>query len=176
MNTDFLIEKSVQIRQIRVIRVPNHGNSQRDFNKTHLKAHPAEVTIIHPAHPLRGQTFPALQQSPEEVLIQLSSGEQRFIALAWTDQAVPPVTLAGARFLLDQLVILRQRLDALSQKKLSSGTIPPQKAQSLEGGVHGKARSVYAGPIVPGTTSPGDRHFGAADSASTKPAGGGETR
>jgi len=29
MNTDFLIEKSVQIRQIRVIRVPNHGNSQR---------------------------------------------------------------------------------------------------------------------------------------------------
>jgi len=154
----------------------HHANSQRDFNKTHLKAHPAEVTIIHPAHPLRGQTFPALQQSPEEVLIQLSSGEQRFIALAWTDQAVPPVTLAGARFLLDQLVILRQRLDALSQKKLSSGTIPPQKAQSLEGGVHGKARSVYAGPIVPGTTSPGDRHFGAADSASTKPAGGGETR
>ena len=31
MNTDFLIEKSVQIRQIRVIRVPNHGNSQRAF-------------------------------------------------------------------------------------------------------------------------------------------------
>ena len=32
MNTDFLIEKSVQIRQIRVIRVPNHGNSQRARN------------------------------------------------------------------------------------------------------------------------------------------------
>ncbi len=31
MNTDFLIEKSVQIRQIRVIRVPNHGNSQRAY-------------------------------------------------------------------------------------------------------------------------------------------------
>jgi hypothetical protein len=29
MNTDFSIKKSVQIRQIRVIRVLNHGNSQR---------------------------------------------------------------------------------------------------------------------------------------------------
>jgi hypothetical protein len=87
------------------------------------------VTIVHPTHPYRGQEFPVLQQSPEEVLIQLPSGEQRFIALAWTDQVAPPVTLAGARFLLDQLVTLRQRLDALSQKRLSSGTIPPQKDQ-----------------------------------------------
>jgi len=136
-----------------------------------------EVTIVHPAHPLRGQTFPVLQQSPDEALIQLPSGEQRFIALAWTDQAVSPVTRAGACFLLEQLVSLRQRLDALSQKRLSSGTIPPQKEQQLEGGVRGKARSVYAGPIVPGATGPGNRPFSADDPAPTEQAGcGGKTR
>jgi hypothetical protein len=145
-----------------------HGDSQSDTNKTHLKAHPTEVTIVHPTHPLRGQTFPVLQQSPNEVLIQLPSGEQRFIALAWTDQAVPPVTRPGAYFLLDQLVTLRQRLDALSQNRLPSGTIPPQKEQQLEGGVHGEARAVHAGPIIPGTASPGDCHISADDPASTE--------
>jgi hypothetical protein len=134
------------------------------------------VTIVHPTYPYRGQTFPVLQQSPEEVLIQLPCGEQRFIALAWTDQVAPPVTLAGARFLLDHLVTLRQRVDALSQKQLSSGTIPPQKDQQLEGGVHGTAASVHAGPIIPGTTSPGYHHFSADDPATTKQACGGETR
>ena len=135
-----------------------------------------EVTIVHPAHPLRGQTFPVLQQSPDEALIQLPSGEQRFIALAWTDQAVPPVTRAGACFLLEQLVSLRQRLDALSQKRLSSGTIPPQKEQQLEGGVRGKVHSVHVDPIVPGTTSSGDRHFSAVDPAPTEQACGGGAR
>jgi hypothetical protein len=159
-----------------VIRVQNHGNSQSDINKTHLKAHPSDVTIIHPAHPLRGQTFPSLQRSSAGVLIQLPSGEQRFVALAWTDLVAAPVTLTGTRFLPEQLVALRQRLDALSHKKPSSGTIPPQKDQQLEGGTHGKARSVHAGPIVPGATSPGDRHFSADDPAATEQTGGGETR
>jgi len=135
------------------------------------------VTIIHPTHPLRGQTFPVLQQSPDNVLIQLPSGEQRFIDLPWTDQAVPPITRAGTCFLLDQLVTLRQRLDALSQNRLPSGTIPPQEEQQLEGGAYGKARAVHAGPIVPGATGPGDHHFSADDPASTEPVGcGGEIR
>ena len=117
-----------------------------------------------------------LQQLPEEFLIQFSNGEQRLIALAWTDQVVAPISLPGACFLLDHLVSLRQQLDALSQKRLSVGTILPQEDQYLEGGVHGKARSVHTDPSAPSTTSPGDRHFSAVDPASTQQAQGGEIR
>jgi hypothetical protein len=117
-----------------------------------------------------------LHQLHDEVLIQLSSAEQRFIALDWTDQAAPPVALAGSRFLLDHLVTLRQRLDAFSHKRLYSGTIPPQKDRQLEGGTHGTDRSDEVGPIVPGTTSAGHCHFSTDDSASTVQASGGETR
>jgi hypothetical protein len=154
----------------------NHGNSQRHIIKTHIKAHPDQVTILHPAHPLCGQTFPVLHRSHDQVLIQLSAVEQRLIALDWTDQAAPPITLAGACFLLDHLITLRQRLDALSQKKTNSGTIPPQEDRQLEGGTHGKTHSVHIGPIVPGTTSPGDRRFSAADPAPAEQDSGGQAR
>jgi len=144
----------------------HHGNSQSDINKTHKKATPGEVTIIHPTHPLRGQTFTVLQRSSENVLVQLPSGEQRFIGLSWTDQEIPAISMAGAKFLLDQLVSLRQQVDALSQNKLTTGTIPPQRKEQLEGGEHGKAHSIHTGPVDPGPTSPGDRDFSTNDPAS----------
>ena len=151
-----------------MIILENHVNSQSNTGKTHLKATPGVVTIVHPTHPLCGQTFAVLQRSSETVLIQLPSGEQRFIALTWTDQVVGPISMAGAYFLLDQLVSLRQQVDALSQKKLTAGTIPPQRHEQLEGGVHGKAHSVHAGPVDPDTTSPGDRDFSSNDPTSTE--------
>ena len=117
-----------------------------------------------------------LRQVAGEYLIELSSAEQRLIAIDWTDQAAPPVALAGSRFLLDHLVTLRQRLDACSHKMLYSGTIPPQKDQQLEGGPHGTACSDEISPTDPGTTNACHRHFGADDPSSTEQASGGEAR
>ena len=153
-----------------------HGDSQRHLIETHSKTPITQVTLLHPTHPLRGQTFPVLHQSSDEVLIQLPSGQQRFIPLDWTDQVVPPATPAGMRFLLEHLVSLCQRVDALFQKQMNSGTIPPQKDRQAEGGPYGKARSVHVGSTDPGTTRPGDRHFSAADPAPTEQDCGGEAR
>jgi hypothetical protein len=141
-----------------------HANSQSDKDKTHLKTSLGEVTITHPAHPLCGQTFKVLQRSKEAILIQLPSGEQRFIAISWTDQSVSPLSMAGAKFLPDQLVNMRQQVDTLWQKKLTTGTIPPQRQEQL-GGEHGKPHSIHAGAVDPGRTSPGDRDFSANDLA-----------
>jgi hypothetical protein len=139
----------------------------RYCDKTHKKATPGEVTIVHPVHPLRGQTFAVLHRTSETVLVQLPSGEQRFIALSWTDQVVPVISMAGANFLLDQLVSLRQQVDTLSQKKLTKGTIPPQRHEQL-GGEYGKAHSIHAGPIDPGTTNSGDCDISTNDPASNE--------
>lgn len=117
-----------------------------------------------------------LQQRTDELLIQLPGGEQRFIALSWTDQAVTPVTQPGAYFLLDQLVNLRKRLDAIYQDRRHSGTIPPEREQQLEGGAHGKSSAVQSDPIIRRTTSSGDRPISADDPASTEQdSGGGES-
>jgi hypothetical protein len=153
-----------------------HGHSQRRLIETHIKAHPEQVTILHPAHPLHGQTFPVLHQSQDEVLIQVSAVEQRLIALDWTDQVASPATLAGARFLLDHLITVRHRLDALSHTRPYSGTMPPQEDRQLEGGIHGKTRSVHLDPLVPGTTCPSDRPFSADDPTPTQPDKGGQAR
>ena len=155
-------------------QVSHGGNSQRHTIKTHLKAHPQQVTIIHLTHPLRGQTFRVLRQVADEYLIELSSAEQRFIAIDWTDQVPPPVTLPGARFLLDHLVILRQRLDAFSHPRSYWDTISPQEGQPLEGDMHGTAHTDEVSPIDCRRTNASDCHFSADGSTSTEQAGGGK--
>lgn len=100
------------------------GNRSQE---THLKAHYDVVRITHPAHPLRGQSFPVVRQSKENALwveIQLANGEGRLIPLDWTDQSSPIVTLPETRFLLANLLALRQRVDSLLQTAQESDILP----------------------------------------------------
>jgi hypothetical protein len=152
----------------------HHGGSQRHFNETPSKAGFSEVTILHPAHPLLGQLFPVIQQSSaEEVLIELSNGQQYYIPIDWTDQAAPRVSFPGACFLLENLLTLQQRLEAISQKKGNSGPIPSQSHRQAEGEKHATAGSVHIIPAFPGTACPGDRYFGTNDPATMEQAEGG---
>jgi hypothetical protein len=104
------------------------------------------VRITHPAHPLRGQSFPTVQhqkhKNTHSIEIQLGDGECRFIPLGWTDQAPPTVTLPGARFLLASLLLLRQRLDGLLQIAEKSSILPPNDTQ-IEGGSSGFPEPVH---------------------------------
>ncbi|MCK4314559.1 MAG: hypothetical protein KAX24_02195 [Anaerolineae bacterium] len=97
------------------------------------------VCITHPAHPLQGQSFPLVQhhrkgQDTHLVKIQLDNGEHRLIPLAWTDQAPPRTTLPGARFVLANLISLRQLLDMLLPTLEKSGILPPQTDSRGKGG------------------------------------------
>lgn len=134
------------------------------------------MRVVHPAHPLRGQVFPVIQQSGEEVLIRLANGQQYYIPLDWTDQILPSICLPGACFRLADLLALCQRVAALSQKKQNSGTIPSQNNRSAEGDRHATTNPVHFGPAFPGTACPGDRHFGSDHLAPMGPAGRGETQ
>ena len=94
------------------------------------------MCITHPAHPLQGQSFPLVQhhrkgQDTHLVKIQLNNGEHRLIPLAWTDQSPPRTTLPGARFVLADLISLRQLLDTLLE---ISGILPPQTDFRDKGG------------------------------------------
>jgi hypothetical protein len=110
------------------------------------------------------------------VLIQLPNGQQQFIPLDWTDQATLRVSLPGACFLLEHLRTLRQRLEALSQKKGDSGTIPSQSNRKAEGDRNGTTGAVEVGPAFSGATRPDDRYFGTDDPATMEPAGRGEAQ
>jgi hypothetical protein len=154
----------------------NHGDSRRNIPKPQLKTHFTQVTVLHPAHPLCGQVFPVIQQSSGEVLIQISNGQQYFIPLDWTDQTSRHVTLPGACFLLEHLLTLRKRLEALSQENRKLGTIPSQSNSQAEGEKYGKAEPVHIGATIPGAAHPGDCHFGADDSAPDESSGRGETK
>ena len=156
--------------------VSHHGKSRSTINKTQLKAHFTQVTVLHPAHPLNGQVFPIIHQSSGEVLIQLPNGQQYFIPLDWTDQTPPQITLPGACFLLEHLLTLRKRLEALSQENRKLGTIPSQSNSQVEGDRDGKAGPVHNGPTFPGAAHPGDRHFGTDDPAPNEQGGRGETK
>jgi hypothetical protein len=119
--------------------------------------------------------FPVLQQSAEEVLIQLPNGQQYFIPLDWTDQAPPHVCLSGACFLLEHLLTLQQRLEALSHKNRNEGTIPSQSNRQAEGEKYATADPVHVGPAFPGAARPGDRPLGPDHPAALEPAGKGAT-
>jgi len=74
--------------------------------------------------------------------IQLADGERRFIPLEWTDQMLPTVTLPGARFLLANLLLLRQRLDGLLPVVQESSILPQDDTQ-IEGGSNGFLEPVH---------------------------------
>jgi len=123
------------------------------------------VRIIHPAHPLREQSFPVLHQGGEKgnqlLKIQLPDGECRFIPLDWTDQASSTVHRPGARFLIANLLTLRQRLNALLPKSIESGTIPPENETPITGGNYGQPASFPLATSVGGPTEAGHRYPGA---------------
>ncbi len=125
---------------------------------------------------MRGQVFPVIQQSGDEILIQLSNGQQYFIPHDWTDQAPSPVCLSGACFMLEHLLTLCQRVAVLSHKNRNVGTIPSQSNRLAEGDRYGITDPAYMDPAFPGTARPGDRSVGANDPAAMEPAEQGETR
>ena len=106
------------------------------------------MRLTHPTHPLRGQSFPVVQQQHRDniplIEIQLPDGECRLIPLDWTDQIPQLAMLPGARFLLANLLSLRQRLDALLPPAKESSILPPEKTE-IEGGSDGTRQP---GPVV----------------------------
>lgn len=136
------------------------------------------MCITHPAHPLRGQSFPIIQhqqqKNPHLIEIQLADGERRFIPLVWTDQRPPVVTLPGARFLLSNLLLLRQQLDGLLPLLEEPSTLS-QKDNQTEGGSDELPHPVHLAGSDRGSTSASGRHSGADIAAPTheKRSGGG---
>jgi hypothetical protein len=146
--------------------------------ETHIKAHSGEVRITHPAHPLQGQSFSVMQhqiqKDPHVIEIQLPDGERRFVPLDWTDRAPPVVTVPGARFLLANLLAVRQRLDLLLQTPAISDTLPPNHTQLKEGGSDANPPSVICLVATDrGATNPGDCYLGADVAAPTDETTGG---
>jgi len=91
---------------------------------------------------LRGQSFPIVQEqhwhkdNAHLLEIQLPDGERRLVPLDWTDQIPQPVTPPGARFLLANLLSVRQRVDALLPAATESSILPLEKHET-EGGSDG---------------------------------------
>jgi hypothetical protein len=146
--------------------------------KTHLKAHSNCVRITHPAHPLQGQSFPVVQLHRKEgdthlIKIQLDNGECRLIPSSWTDQCPPVTTLPGARFVLANLLSLRQCVDSLLRTADKSGILSPQHDTSSTGGSDENAKSTHVVRTDGGSTSTGHCHPGADGLAPTGEGEGG---
>ena len=166
------------MRRIDRIKSGEFAKSQIRSLETHIKTHSTLVRITHPAHPLRGRSFPVVQrqrrgQNTELVKIQLEDGERRLIPLDWTDQAPPVVTLPGARFLIANLISLRQRLDLLLQASEKSDIIPPRNDTQIEGGTDEDSESIHVVETDRGSTSTSSRHSGTDAFAPTGEARGG---
>ena len=138
--------------------------------ETLLKAHSTHVRIIHPAHPLRGQSFPIIQHqrkdNPHLIEIQLTGGERRFIPLDWTDRKLSVVAPSGARFLLANLLSLRQRLDGLLPT-VEESSILPQDDTRIKGGSSGFPEPVRMVETDKNSTQANHSHPGANPSAPT---------
>mgnify|MGYP007082012144 CR=1 FL=1 len=52
-----------------------------------------------------------------QILVTLPNGSQQLIPVEWTDQGNHPISPPGAIFLFERLMMLRQRLDSLLEKK-----------------------------------------------------------
>ena len=148
----------------------NQATPPSRSQKTQLKAHSDYVRITHPAHPLRGQSFPIIshqkQKNPHLIEIQLADGERRFIPLDWTDQVLPVITLPDVRFLLTNLLLLRKQLNGLLPLIEETGTLSQQDNQ-IEGGSDELSQPTYLVSTDKGATDTGDSHSGANSSAST---------
>jgi hypothetical protein len=130
------------------------------------------VCITHPAHPLRGQSFPIIQhqkqENPDLIQIQLADDERRFIPLEWTDQKPAVITVPGARFLLTNLLLVRRQLDGLLPLIEEPSTLP-HKDNQIEGGSDELPQSVHLGGPDRSSTGAGHGHSGAASAAPTHP-------
>lgn len=128
------------------------------------------MCITHPAHPLRGRSFPIIQhqkqKNPHLIKIQLADGERRSIPLEWTDQQPPVVTLPGARFLLTNLLLLRKQLDGLLPLIKEPSTLS-QKDNQTEGGSDELPPPVHLAGPDRGSTRASGRHSGADIAAPT---------
>ena len=107
------------------------------------------------------------------VKIQLADGGGRLIPLDWTDQIPPPVTLPGARFLIVDLISLRQRLDVLLQAPEKSSIIPPQNDTQIRGGTDENSEPITLVETNGCSTSTDSRHSGTDALAPTGEAMGG---
>lgn len=127
------------------------------------------VRITHPTHPLRGQSFATVQHQRQEngslFEIQLANGERRLIPVDWTDQIPPLVTLPEARFLLANLLSVRQRVDELLPACKES-FILPQDNTEIEGGSNDTAKGGHLVEADRCPTRPSHCHSGADPSAS----------
>jgi hypothetical protein len=104
--------------------------------------------------------------------IQLADGERRFIPLEWTDQVPPTVTLPGSRFLLANLLLLRQRLDGLLQV-VEESSILPQNDTQVKGGSSGFPEPVHLVKTNRRSTHADHSHPGTDPAAPTGEATGG---
>ena len=157
-----------------IVHVVAPTNYTSRSHKTHNLAQSDYVCITHPAHPLRGQSFPVIPQQkqthPHLVQIRLADDECRFIPLAWTDQVPPPISQPGARFLLEKLLALHQKVTDL----LAAGQQPiilPPEIDPIKGGSD-DSLMVQADRK---TTSSGGRPFTADDPAPNNNSTGGST-
>jgi hypothetical protein len=128
------------------------------------------VCITHPAHPLRGQSFPIIhhqkQKNPHLIEIHLADGERRSIPLEWTDQLPPVVTLPGACFLLSNLLLLRQQLNEFLSLIEEPSTLS-QKDNQTKGGSDELPPPIYLAGPDRGSTGASGRHSGADIAAPT---------
>ena len=154
-----------------VVAPTNYTNRS---HKTHNLAQSDYVCITHPAHPLRGQSFPVIPQQkqthPHLVQIRLADDECRFIPLAWTDQVPPPISQPGARFLLDKLLALRQKVTDLLAAGQQPIILPPEIDP-----IKGESDDLPMVQTDRKATSPGGRPITADDPASNNNSTGGST-
>ena len=128
------------------------------------------MCITHPAHPLRGQSFPIIphqkQKNPDLIEIKLADDEHRFIPVEWTDQGPPVVTVPGARFVLANLLLVRKQIDGLLPFIAKAGTLPQDN--QIEGGSDDLSERNNLDRTAQGSPEPGNRHYGADNPAPTQ--------
>ena len=121
------------------------------------------MCITHPAHPLRGQSFPIIQAKKQKnsdlIQIELADGERRSIPLDWTDQVSPVITVPGTRFLPTKLLLLRQQLDGLLPLIEETSTLP-QTDKQIEGGSDEIPQANHLVGTNRSATGAGDSHPG----------------
>lgn len=110
-----------------------------------------------------------------QLLVALPNGEQQLIPAEWTDQVGPPHALPGAKFLIERLVILRQRVDGLLEKEVKQAILTVNEPEpDRSGGSYVDQRSPNPlGSNESRTTCPDHHHPGRDAVAPMEPGTGG---
>ena len=101
-----------------------------------------------------------MQKNRDWVEIQLADGERRFIPIEWTDRTPEVVILAGARFLLNNLLLVRKQVDEFLQLSQETGTLS-HKDNISEGGSNELSKLTHLGETDRKSTSTSSSHLGA---------------